>query len=136
MKIKRVLVSRVVSCFDGDTFRCDVDTWPKLFGHKIPVRIRGVNCPERSTKDPELALIAVNAHAYTKSALLNARKIELQNVQRGKYFRLVADVLLDDVSMAEALIAAGLGVPYGKKTSLLKGQENEKCNFCYNAGDE
>lgn len=110
MKINKVVASRLVSCFDGDTFRVDVDTWPQLFGRKIPVRVRGINCPERSSKDPEQSLIAVNAHAFTKSALLNAKQILLVNVQRGKYFRLVADVYLDGQSLSESLVSAGLAV--------------------------
>lgn len=110
MKIRRVRVSRIVSCFDGDTFRCDVDTWPKLFGYKIPIRIRGINCPERSSKDPDQSLIATNAHAFTSSALLNARCVILEDVSRGKYFRLVADVFVDGLNLADMLVTAGLAV--------------------------
>lgn len=106
--MNKVKVSRIVSCFDGDTFRADIDTWPKLFGHKIPIRIRGIDCPERSSKDPDEQLTATNAHAFTKSTLINAKEVMLENVQRGKYFRLIADVFVDGQNLAEMLVRARL----------------------------
>jgi endonuclease YncB( thermonuclease family) len=86
----------------------DIDTWPQLFGRRIPVRVRGINCPERSATDPDESLRAINAHAYTKAAVTNAREILLLNVQRCKYFRLVADVFIDGLNLGEMLITAGL----------------------------
>jgi endonuclease YncB( thermonuclease family) len=43
--------------------------------------------------------------------------LELRNIQRGKYFRIVAEVYVDGKSLTESLIAAGLGYRYhgGKK---------------------
>jgi len=42
----------------------------------------------------------------------SAKVIELRNMQRGKYFRIVADVFLDDQSLADALVKKGLARPY------------------------
>jgi micrococcal nuclease len=108
--IKRVQVSRVVSVFDGDTFRCDVDTWPKLFGWKIPVRIAGINCPERKNADPSLQEKAELARRFTDTALTNAKRIILCNVKRGKYFRIIADVEIDGADLGSALLSNGLAV--------------------------
>ena len=46
------------------------------------------------------------------------RGLNVEHVRRGKYFRIVADVILDGESLAPMLIAKGLGVPYhgGRKT--------------------
>ena len=39
--------------------------------------------------------------------------IELRNIKRGKYFRIVADVYLDgNVSYAKEMLKLGLAVPY------------------------
>lgn len=110
MKIQKVRVSRIVSVFDGDTFRCDVDSWPKLFGYHIPIRIRGINCEEkrRFRENPETT--AFIAAKFTKTALINAKNVELLNVQRGKYFRLIADVLVDGHDLADQLLSNGLAV--------------------------
>jgi len=112
MKIKKVLVSRIVSVFDGDTFRCDIDTWPKLFGYKIRIRVRGIDCPERSSGDPAVKETAELARDFTKTALTNAKRITLENVSRGKYFRLIADVKIDGHDLADALLRNKLAVKY------------------------
>ena len=40
------------------------------------------------------------------------RSIELGGIERGNFFRLIADVWIDGRSLAAALIQAGLGRPY------------------------
>lgn len=115
MRINRVKVSRIVSVYDGDTFRCDIDTWPKLFGFKIPVRIRGINCCERSSPDAEKKSQAENARRFTRAALINSKAVVLENVQRGKYFRLIADVKCDGRDLAFDLLQGGLAVKYPSK---------------------
>ena len=42
-----------------------------------------------------------------KRALANARRIELRNIKRGKYFRILADVWLDGKRLSQGLIKAG-----------------------------
>ena len=44
--------------------------------------------------------------------LENAFEIKLINIQRGKYFRIMASVLMDGCDLADALINANLGRPY------------------------
>lgn len=113
--MQKVAVSRLISIADGDTFRCDVDTWPKLFGYHIPVRVRGINCPERNASDEALKALSERARKFTYEALTNAKKIVLLNVSRGKYFRLVADVEYDGRNLASELLQGGLAVVYRMK---------------------
>ena len=40
-------------------------------------------------------------------ALRSAKAIELRNIERGKYFRILADVYTDGKSLAEGLIKSG-----------------------------
>ena len=51
--------------------------------------------------------------------LKDAERIDLKNMGRGKYFRIVADVYADRESLAGVLIDAGMAVRYngGKKNS-------------------
>ena len=44
--------------------------------------------------------------------LSNAHLIELKNCQRGKYFRLVCDVLADGLSVSDILVTEGVAVIY------------------------
>ena len=66
----------------------------------------------------DFSALARQAKQFVVAALRSAKVIELRNLRRGKYFRIVADVYVDGQSLAPMLIAKGLGVPYhgGRKT--------------------
>lgn len=105
-------VSRIVSVYDADTFRADIDSWPAIVGSNMPVRVNGVDAPEIRGKCPSEKLAAKAARDFTSGKLLSARLVELRNIERGKYFRLLADVYVDGLSLADLLISAGHARPY------------------------
>ena len=52
--------------------------------------------------------------------LKDAEQIILKNMERGKYFRIAADVIVDGEGLANMLVEAGMAVRYdgGKKSPL------------------
>ena len=50
--------------------------------------------------------------------LKDAEQITLKNMERGKYFRIAADVIVDGENLGDLLIEAGMAIRYngGKKT--------------------
>ena len=50
--------------------------------------------------------------------LKDAEQINLKNMERGKYFRIAADVIVDGENLGDLLIEAGMAIRYngGKKT--------------------
>ena len=50
---------------------------------------------------------AREAKQFTVQALRSAKTIELKNIQRGKYFRILADVYVDGKNLADGLIKSG-----------------------------
>lgn len=60
--------------------------------------------------------LARKAKQYTVAMLRGAKGIELRNMKRGKYFRIVADVYADGKSVGHSLIGSGLAVSYGGGT--------------------
>ena len=52
-----------------------------------------------------------------------AKNIELHNIKRGKYFRIVADVIVDGKSVKDELIKSKLAYPY-------KGGTKKKIDWC------
>ena len=110
-------VARVRSVYDGDTFRCDIEGWPPIAGRDIGVRIAGIDTPEKRGTKGRVKALALAARALTARELRQARRVELRNIRRGKYFRLVADVLVDGRSLARILMKQGLAKAYdgGKK---------------------
>ena len=114
-----VTVSKVISVYDGDTFRVEIDSLPPIVGKNIPIRLNGVDTPEIRGKcqyEKDLALIARD---FVRNKLANAKEIKLTKLQRGKYFRVVADVMIDGVSLEQELLDNELAYKYtgGKKSS-------------------
>ncbi len=107
-----VVVSEVTSIYDGDTFRVNLAGYPKLIGYRIGIRVNGIDTPEMRGKCAQEKALAREAKQVTVAALRAAKKIELKNMKRGKYFRIVADVYVDGKNLGALLIAKNLAVMY------------------------
>ena len=114
-----VTVSKVISVYDGDTFRVNIDSLPPIVGKNIPIRLNGVDTPEIRGKCQYEKDLALKARDFVRNKLANAKEIKLTKLQRGKYFRVVADVMVDDVSLEKELLENKLAYKYtgGKKSS-------------------
>ena len=114
-----VTVSKVISVYDGDTFRVDIDSLPPIVGKNIPIRLNGVDTPEIQGKCQQEEDLAIKARDFVRIKLANAKEIKLTKLQRGKYFRVVADVYVDGVSLEQELLESELAYKYtgGKKSS-------------------
>jgi endonuclease YncB( thermonuclease family) len=117
-----VTVSKVISVYDGDTFRVNIDSLPSIVGKNIPIRVNGIDTPEIRGKCQYEKNLALKARDFVRNKLANAKEIKLTNLQRGKYFRVVANVLVDGVSLEQELLDNELAYEYsgGKKLSWCK----------------
>ena len=113
------IVSKVISVYDGDTFRVDIDSLPPIVGKNIPIRLNGVDTPEIRGKCKYEKDLAIKARDFVRNKLANAKEIRLNNLQRGKYFRVVANVMVDGMSLEQELLDNELAYKYtgGKKSS-------------------
>ena len=113
------IVSKVISVYDGDTFRVDIDSLPPIVGKNIPIRLNGVDTPEIQGKCQYEQDLALKTRDFVRKRLANAKEIKLTKLQRGKYFRVVADVMVDGVSLEKVLLDNELAYKYtgGKKSS-------------------
>ena len=107
-----VVVQRVVSVYDADTFRVSLKDWPEYLGDDISIRVRGIDAPEIRGKCESEKVKARAARDYVRQRLSKSSTISLHNIEPGKYFRLVADVQLDGTSLAQELINQGLARSY------------------------
>jgi endonuclease YncB( thermonuclease family) len=110
-------VSEVTSIYDGDTFRANIAGYPPIIGERVSIRIAGIDTPELRDKREAVKALARKAKQFTVTRLREGKTIELQDMQRGKYFRIVARVVIDGRDLGKELIEAGLAKPYdgGKK---------------------
>jgi len=110
--------AKYIRNYDGDTITVDIPGYPPIIGDDISIRVNGIDTPEIRGKCAREKNLAKKAKQQVKSLLANAHNIELRNIKRGKYFRIVADVWADGLPISQLLISEKLAVPYdgGKKT--------------------
>lgn len=108
----KVRLDEITSIYDGDTFRATIRDWPAVIGHRVPVRIAGIDTPELRDKRPAVRALALRAKQFSVQRLRAARYVELRNIRRDKYFRLLGDVWVDGNDLGAMLIRAGLAKPY------------------------
>ena len=110
----------LVSVYDGDTFRVNLKCKYRIFCKSIPIRVRGVDCPEIKSGSDATKALAKQAKEFTKN-FLSSGKIFLRNCGRDKYFRLLCDVKVNGQNLGEELMKAGYAIPYdgGVQNSLL-----------------
>lgn len=117
--------ANVVDVYDGDTFKVQLPGLLDVFGRNLSVRIKGIDAPElRSSctsaleKDIE-KYKAGQSRQYLIDKLNAAKWVELHELERDKYFRLLATVYIDGEHFGEASIRDGHAIAYdgGTKTS-------------------
>jgi len=109
--------------YDGDTITVKIPGLHPLFGQEISVRIAGVDTPEIRTKNKCEKNKALQAKRVVGGALSEAHFIQIKNVERGKYFRIVGDVIVNGKSMKDLLLAKKLAYLYD-------GGRKQKVNWC------
>lgn len=105
-------VQDVVSVYDGDTFKVNIDGYPPIIGENVPIRIAGIDTPEIRGTTGYTQETAQKAKKFTQNLLRKAKEIKLRNMKRGKYFRIIAEVYVDGVNLGKELIRVGLAKRY------------------------
>ena len=112
----------VASIYDGDTFKINLNCSLAVYCEKVPVRVRGVDCPEIKGKTKKEKALAQKAKAFTKN-FLQRTPVSLANCTRDKYFRLLCDVTNGaGQNLAQELIKNDLGYAYDGGTKSTRYQ--------------
>lgn len=102
-----IIVSEITSIYDADTFRVNIKGFPPIVGQHMPIRVLGIDAPEIRGKCKNEKELARKAKKVTVEILRNAKIIELHNMKRGKYFRILAQVIVDGKNLGQLLIKSG-----------------------------
>jgi endonuclease YncB( thermonuclease family) len=104
--------------YDADTVTVKIPNVHPLLGDQITVRVRGVDAPEMRGKSPCERDAALRGKEFVALELQKAKRIDLSDVGRDKYFRILANVLYDGRDLALELKRRGLAKDYagGKKS--------------------
>ncbi len=125
-----IYVEELVSVYDGDTFRVNLGgDMPEIFGTNISVRVGRIDTPELRTTSMVEKKMGYLAKDFAKKRLTSAKEIVLKNVERGKYFRILADVYIDGVSLADELVENDFAVPYDGGTKSTDWEKKAKEYF-------
>lgn len=110
--------AKVVSIYDGDSMRVDIDLGFKVSLSNQRVRLLGIDTPELRGEEREQGLIVRD---YVRS-LLNGEEVILKSYKDkyGKYGRWLVEVFMFDpteegglLNVNQHLIDKGLALPYG-----------------------
>ena len=101
---------RNIFVIDGDTFRCDIPGWPEIVGRNIPVRLAGINTPEKNDRSRLERISELMARRHL-IGLLEFRTVTLRRLRRGHYFRLVAEVYADGRHINRAMVEDRMARP-------------------------
>jgi|TARA_R110002020_G_scaffold360292_1_gene572940 micrococcal nuclease len=104
-------VTRVV---DGDTIDALIDLGFDI-KYSSRVRLYGIDTPESRTRDKDEKVRGKMASAYLKEAVDNGDTVVLRTKlsdSRGKFGRVLASVVVDNVDINEAMIENHLAVAY------------------------
>jgi len=114
-----VKISKVMSVYDGDTIRVNIDSFPDIIGKNIRIRLKGIDTPEIKGKCQKEIDLAIMARDYLRNAINQSSHIELKNIERGKYFRIVGELYIDGENISKGLLKEKLAYIYhgGKKRS-------------------
>lgn len=111
-----------VKNYDGDTITVNIDGIHPLIGLSIGIRVRGIDTPELKSDCPNEKILAFEAKLFIEKLFKKGKVITLKNVDRDKYFRILADVYVDNINIADELIKNKMAVKYdgGTKTDWCK----------------
>lgn len=109
------IIVEVVSVYDGDTFRVNIPEWPDIIGLNMPIRVKGIDTPEIRGKCSKEKELAKKARLYTTELLMNAKRVSIIDIERGKYFRFIANVHMDGMNLSELLLLSGDAILYSER---------------------
>jgi micrococcal nuclease len=113
----RCKIRRVV---DGDTVDIDIDLGFGVWLHKERVRIYGIDTPESRTRDLEEKKFGLMAKEFVKKFVKGDKRNIKSNIilrtqkydAKGKFGRILGDIIVDGTSLSDTMIKEHHAVPY------------------------
>ena len=116
---------KYIKTYDADTITVDIPNVHSLIGNKINIRVMGIDAPELDSKNYCEEQKAIKAKQSVEDLLKKAKRIDLEEVARDKYFRIVSNVKIDGESLSDYLLKEKLVRKYDGK--IKKEQQIDWC---------
>lgn len=114
---------KFIKNYDADTITVNIPNVHPFIGNKMSVRIFGVDAPEIKGANNCEKDASRTAKKLVENLLKNAKRIDLVNVKKDKYFRILADVVVDGRDVKGILLKNHLAYEY-------YGGTKEKKDWC------
>jgi endonuclease YncB( thermonuclease family) len=101
-----------INNYDGDTITVNLDCDIPLFCNSMKIRVANIDTAEIRTKDNCEYKKAIEAKRFVNYRLSKAKKIDLLNCTKGKYFRLVCNINTLKGDLSSALLKLNLAYLY------------------------
>jgi len=116
---------KIIRVADGDTVVFEAPFMPPPLKPQLSLRVLGVDTPEKGGRAacPSEAAAAEKASAFTKNAVANAKKIQIELKEHDKFGgRVLENMIIDGQRLSELLIKNGHARAYlgEKKASWCK----------------
>jgi len=98
--------------YDGNTITFNLPGLHPIISEKISIRVNGIDTPEIKGKCEKEKYDAKQAQQMVADILKDADQIVLRNMERGKYFRIAADVIVDGENLGDILVETGVAIRY------------------------
>jgi endonuclease YncB( thermonuclease family) len=102
--------------YDADTVTFNIPNVPAIIGKEMPIRLFGIDVAEIKGSSRCEKEVAQQAKLFVQKVLMSAKRIDLVDVGREKYFRLLAKIRADGKDLTDMLIQKGFGYPYFGET--------------------
>ena len=106
---------KLVKVVDGDTIDVDIDLGFGVWLRKQRIRMYGIDTPESRTRDLDEKKYGLAAKEFVKQ-LVNGWEYAVLRTQKydakGKFGRILGDIIVDKKSLSETMIKAHHAVPY------------------------
>lgn len=98
--------ARIVSVYDGDTVRCDIDLGFGMWMNNQPLRLFGIDAPEVRGKE---RLAGIKVRDWLRRKLPEGRMVLVQTRKdtKGKYGRYLATIYADGDNLNELMLKQG-----------------------------
>ena len=106
--------ARVKRIIDGDTIRVDIDLGFDLFLANQTIRLHGIDAPESRTKDKEEKYYGNLAKEFLNDYCPKGSEIKIRTIKdgKGKFGRILGDIIMNGVSLNEQMVEENLAVFY------------------------
>lgn len=102
--------ANIISVYDGDTVRADIDLGFGIHTHNVDLRLYGINTPELRGDTKELGIAArdvLRVMIFKRDVIMTTRKDAQE-----KYGRYLAEIVCDGVNVNQWMVDHGYAVRY------------------------